>query len=99
MTKILVRYKLAEGRAAENEALIKAVFDELRANKPEGFRYMVHKFDDGVTFVHQVSIDTPDGSNPLANSPAFKEFQKDLKARCVEPPHPENLTFVETFSA
>ena len=36
MTQVLVRYKIRPEHAAENEPLVRAVYDELRAPNPEG---------------------------------------------------------------
>lgn len=36
MKRVLVRYKVKADRAAENEAFIKKVFDELMQNTPDG---------------------------------------------------------------
>lgn len=82
---VMVRYKTTEPEAAQNKALIRAVFDELRAHAPAGFCYASYRFADGVTFMHVATLATPD-QNPLPELPAFKAFQARLKARCVEPP-------------
>ena len=86
MKRVLVRYKVKAGRAAENEAYIKKVFEELKRTGPEGLRYASFKLDDGVSFVHLASIETEDGSNPLAETAAFKAFQAEIRDRCEEPP-------------
>jgi hypothetical protein len=44
------------------------------------------KLDDGVSFVHVASIETPDGSNPLTALPTFQELVARIKDRCEEPP-------------
>ena len=82
---VMVRYKTAQPEAAANEALIRAVFDELRKLAPAGFCYASYRFADGMTFMHVATMATPE-QNPLPNLPAFKAFQERLKARCVEPP-------------
>jgi hypothetical protein len=84
MRTVLVRYKTAAAHADANEALVRAVFEELRIEKPRGLRYSSYRFPDG-TFVH-VATHTATGENPLTSLPAFKAFQANLKDRCVEPP-------------
>jgi hypothetical protein len=79
----MVRYKTSDAQADTNASLVRAVFEELRQRAPAGLRYASYRLADGVTFVHIAT--TPD-DNPLTALPAFKEFQKDLKARCVELP-------------
>jgi hypothetical protein len=84
MKTIMVRYKTAQGQADANEALVRAVFAELGAQRPGGLRYASYRLADGA-FVHIATVERLD-ENPLTALPAFKAFQKDLRARCVEPP-------------
>ena len=97
MNAVLVRYKTREDKAAENEELIHAVFDELRGVAPAGVRYATYKLDDGVSFVHLATIDTADGSNPLLALQSFGRFQQDLDQRCVEAPEPARLIPVDGY--
>lgn len=94
MRKVIVRYKTKSEHADENQRLVENVFAELAASNPEGLRYATFRLEDGVTFVHIASIETDDGSNPLGDTAAFKEFQRELAARCDEPPHAEDVTAV-----
>jgi hypothetical protein len=82
---VMVRYKTHPDKADENAGLIRAVFDELRANKPAGLRYASYRLADGVSFVH-IATHTTEGVHPLTSQPAFKAFGKDIASRCVEPP-------------
>jgi hypothetical protein len=86
MSKVMVRYKVKPDRAAENEELVRAVYAELAHNAPDGFRYATFALEDGVSFVHVASNDREDGHNPLGDVQAFAAFQKDIGARCEEPP-------------
>ena len=38
-----------------------------------------------------------DDANPLPALPAFAEFQRDLRARCDEPPAPSEATVVGSY--
>ena len=91
MKRIMVRYKVHPDRAEENERYIRAVFDQLAAESPSGIRYAAFKLDDRVSFVHVVSIETEDDSNPLAALSNFKKFVSDIKERGEEPPVAEEL--------
>ena len=84
MRRVMVRYKLKPERAAQNEQLVRDVYEELGRLQPEGFGYRTFRLDDGVTFVHLASHEG-DG-NPLARVEAFGRFQEDLRERCDEPP-------------
>jgi hypothetical protein len=95
MKTIMVRYKTSSTTHADaNAALIRAVFDELRARAPGGLRYTSYRLADGVTFVH---IATHDSDNPLTSLPAFKAFQAELKDRCVELPVVTELSVVDSY--
>src|SRR5215471_9556263 len=52
MPQVMVRYRVNPDRVAENEQLVRAVYDELAASQPEGLQYATFKLPDGVTFVH-----------------------------------------------
>src|SRR6266516_3147588 len=68
--------------------LIEAVFTQLHAEQPDNVEYKVVRLADGVSFVHVSSADTPDGSNPLPELAAFKEFGRDSAARVATAPVP-----------
>ncbi len=66
MRRVMVRYKVKPDRVAENEELVRAVYDELQRTEPAGLQLRDVPLDDGVSFVHLASIETEDGRNPLA---------------------------------
>jgi hypothetical protein len=80
----MVRYKVKPDRAAENEALVRAVYEELAVTEPPGLRYATFRLDDGVTFVHLATVEGE--SNPLPEVAAFGRFQAGIRDRCEEPP-------------
>jgi vancomycin resistance protein YoaR len=80
MRQVMVRYKVKPDRAAENEALVRAVYDELHRTTPVGLRYATFRQDDGVSFVHVAQTD--DGVNPLSDVAAFAQFQDGIRERC-----------------
>jgi L-rhamnose mutarotase len=86
MTRVLVRYKVKPEHAAENERLVRAVYDELQRTEPKGFHYATFQLDDGVTFVHLASTESRDRQTPLAKLEAFRRFQENIGDRCDEPP-------------
>ena len=98
MKTIVVRYQTTQAHADTNAALIRAVFDELRAHAPGGLRYTSYRAADGVTFIHVATHQGPE-SNPLTALPAFKAFQEQLKGRCVEPPLVTELSVVDSYEA
>jgi hypothetical protein len=84
--RMIIQYKVKPNLAAENQQYIERVFEELRANSPDGVRYVAFKASDGLSFTHLVSIETDSGENPLARLPAFQAFQAGIRDRCEEQP-------------
>jgi hypothetical protein len=97
MRQVMVRYRVKPERAAENEALVRAVYDELERTKPLGLHYATFQLDDGVSFVHLSTVDTDDGSNPLTGVEAFQRFQGQVEERCDEAPVVSTLREIGSF--
>ena len=97
MKRLMVRYKVKPGKAAENENYIRDVFEQLQDEAPAGIRYASFKLEDGVSFVHIVSVETADGQNPLGNLSKFKAFTSEIKDRCDEPPEAVELHEVGAY--
>ena len=85
MRQVMVNYRVKPGRASENEALVRAVYEELHEAQPNGLRYATFQLPDGVSFVH-VAAHEGDGTNPLTGLAAFQRFQEKIAERCDEPP-------------
>jgi len=98
MNTVMVRYKTSEAQADANEALVRAVFEELRSRAPRGLRYASYRLPDRVTFVHIATVETT-GEHPLTSLPSFKAFQKEIKDRCVEPPVVTEISAVGSYSS
>ena len=97
MKRVMVRYKVKAGRAAENERYIARVFEQLQRDRPPGLRYASFKLGDGVSFVHIVSVETANGSDPLRELPAFKAFTAEIRDRCEDPPVAAELEEVGSY--
>lgn len=97
MRKVVVRYKTKPEQADGNQRLVENVFAELAESSPSGLRYGTFRLEDGVTFVHVASIETDDGSNPLGETAAFKEFQRELADQVDEPPHAQDATVLGQY--
>ena len=97
MKRNMIRYKVKPDRVAENEESARAVYEELDRVRPEGLRYATFRLDDGVSFVHVVSIETADDHNPLAEIEAFGRFTETVKDRCAEPPIVASLDEIGSF--
>jgi hypothetical protein len=97
MKRMMVRYRVRPDQVAANERYVRDVFAQLDERQPRGLRYASFKLDDGVSFVHIVSRETTDGSNPLSELPAFKAFTAAIAERCDEPPVVAQLTEVGAY--
>ena len=86
MRRVMVRYKVKPDRAAENEALVRAVYEELARTQPAGLHYATFALEDGVSFAHLSTLDGEDGRNPLTEVEAFARFQEGIGDRCEEGP-------------
>jgi hypothetical protein len=76
MKRVMVRYTVKPELAAENAALVRAVYEELERDHPDVLRYATFVLDDGVTFVHVAEDAAPDGQSTLQKLPAFQRFGK-----------------------
>jgi hypothetical protein len=97
MRHVMVRYKVKPERVAENEELVRAVYDELRRTEPAGLGYATFKLDDGVTFIHFALTEAESEGSPLSRVPAFQEFQKHLQDRTDEGPVVTELEQIGSF--
>jgi hypothetical protein len=95
MRRVMVRYRVKPGQAERNEELVRAVYEQLHSADPAGFSYATFRLDDGLTFVHLAQSE--DRGSPLPALEAFREFQKDIAARCDEPPVVTELSEVGSF--
>lgn len=84
MKHVVVRYRVKADRLAEHEALLAAVFEQLKTETPPGIVYEVIKLADGLSFIHQAAITGP--GNPLIALRAFKTFAAEIGDRCTDAP-------------
>lgn len=82
----MVRYRVKADRAAENVRYVEDVFAALARESPSDVRYAVFRLDDGVSFVHLVSLEGPEDTNALRALPEFETFLAGIKDRCEEAP-------------
>jgi hypothetical protein len=95
MKRVMVRYKVKPEAVAENEALVRAVYEELRLTQPEGMRYATFRLDDGVSFVHINFND--DTENALTGLASFKAFQENIAERLDEGPTVSELSEIGSY--
>src|SRR4029079_5192638 len=97
MRQVMVRYRVKPGRAAENEELVRAVYEELHRTQPPGFRYDSYHIDDRTHFVHLATESVDNAASPLAGLAAFQRFVKDIAQRCDEATPVTELARIRTL--
>jgi hypothetical protein len=96
MRQVVVQYRVKPDRAAENERLVRAVYDELHRTNPSGLRYATFQLEDGVSFVHVAEVDD-ETENPLARVEALRAFQAEIQDRCEQPPAASRAREIGSF--
>jgi hypothetical protein len=96
MRQVVVQYRVKPDRAAENERLVRAVYDELHRTNPSGLRYATFQLEDAVSFVHVAEVDD-ETENPLARVEAFRAFQAEIQDRCEQPPAASRAREIGSF--
>ncbi len=97
ISNVVVSYKVKPEAVAEHVRLIEAIFEQLHAERPANVEYKVVRLDDGVSFVHVSTADTPDGANPLPELRSFKEFGRDSASRVATPPVPTAADIIGSY--
>ena len=97
ISSVVVSYSVRPEAVAEHVRLIEAVFKQLHAEQPGHIEYKVMRLQDGVSFVHVSTADTPDGSNPIPELTAFQEFSRDAAARVATTPMPTPADVVGSY--
>src|SRR4051812_47929596 len=97
MKRVMVRYKVKPDQAAENERLVRAVYEELASAEPVDMRYATFQLDDGLTFIHLHSNERSDGVNVLTELESFMAFQQGIRERCEEPPVVSDLREIGSY--
>lgn len=88
ISNVVVSYQVKPEAVEEHVRLIEGVFEQLHADRPDNIEYKVMRLDDGVSFVHVSTADTPDGANPLPELEAFRKFSENAADRVATPPTP-----------
>src|SRR4026209_2492522 len=96
MASSMVRYKVQPDRADENESLVKAVYEQLNRERPEGLHYATFRLPDGVSFMHVV-FESDQPGRILNAVAAFKAFVEDIGSRSEEPPVATELTVIGSY--
>jgi len=97
MGSSMIRYKVRPDQADENETLVRAVYEQLARERPDGLHYATFKLPDGVSFMHVV-FESDQPGRILGEVAAFKAFVADIESRCEEPPVATELTVVGSYS-
>ena len=96
MGSTMVRYKVRPERADENETLVRAVYEQLGRDRPDGLHYATFKLPDGVSFMHVV-FETEQPGRILNEVAAFKAFSAEIESRCDEPPVATEIALIGSY--
>jgi len=97
MKRQIVIYKAKPEHNAENERLLKDVFEELHAKQSPDVRYVTVRLGDD-TYVHIVFTDTPEGEpGPLSKLGAFRAYQAEVRSRLQAPPSTGEATIIGDY--
>ncbi|MGO9342714.1 MAG: hypothetical protein ACLP6E_09375 [Acidimicrobiales bacterium] len=83
---VMIRYKLRADQIEGDITLLRAVYEELDATRPEGLRFATFALDDEGSFAALVEFDGLPGSAPHHRLASFQQYRSTLDQRCVEPP-------------
>lgn len=97
ISSVVVSYRVRPEAVDEHVRLIEAVFEQLHGEQPDNIEYKVMRLDDGVSFVHVSTADTPDGSNPIPHLSAFQRFSQDAAARVATSPKPTPADIIGSY--
>jgi hypothetical protein len=97
ISNVVVSYQVRPEAVVEHVRLIKAIFEQLQAEQPGNVEYKVVCLEDGVSFVHVSTADTPDGSNPLPELASFRAFGQGAAARAATPPAPAAAEIIGSY--
>jgi hypothetical protein len=95
MRRVMVQYTVKPDRVAENEELVRSVFDELVRTRPDGLRYVTFQLPERVGFLHLA--ETEDGRDPLSSVDAVHHFRRGIADRCDDAPVETELRLIGSY--
>ena len=95
MKRVMVAYTVKPEAVAENEELVRAVYEELQQTQPADMRYATFRLADGVSFVH-INFNAG-AAGVLTELSSFKAFQEGIADRCVEGPTVSELREIGSY--
>jgi hypothetical protein len=95
-SRTVVRYRVHPGRGDENEALVRAVYEELDRARPAGIDYATLRLEDGVSFLH---VATAGSGAMLGELDAFRAFQAGVPERAEAPPEFASAKLIGDYRA
>ncbi len=82
MDRLMIRYRVKPDQLGRHLGLLRAVYAELAAIRPDGLRFATLRLPDQLSFV-DIAVG-PDLPGPLPQLQAFRDFRADLEQRCDE---------------
>jgi len=94
---IVVTYELKKDFRDTHISLLNAVFEELKKLSTKDVDYKVLCSSDGFTFTHISTFKSDNGSNPIVQLAAFKNFNENLSDRILSPPKVESVSLIGNY--
>lgn len=98
MKQMLINYIVKPETAKENAALIKDVFEQLKAKQLKGVKYSAYKMGDNV-FVHVAQFETEAARKKFTSLTSFGTFRKNITVRQMEAPITNDIEEIGSFSS
>jgi hypothetical protein len=92
--QVMIRYKVKRDQLDREPDLLRSVYEELEATRPDGLRYASFQLEDEVSFVEFAETDA---RGRFSQVEAFRAYRSELDERCDEPPVVAELDEVGSF--
>jgi hypothetical protein len=95
MKHTMVTYTVKPGHQEINAELVRAVFEELAAAQPHGFRYAVFHVPESREFIHLLTDEG--GPGGLRQLPSFQAFAAEASDRHEQPSSVRTPTLIGDY--
>lgn len=95
--RVLIHYRVKRDQLEPNKAMLRAVYEDLEAQRPEGLRYATFQLDDGVTFLAYVETDEDTTTAAHHRLKSFHQYRSALEELCDQPPSVTMLSEVGSY--
>lgn len=84
--RVLINYRVRPDQVEPSLALLRDVYADLEARRPDGLRYATFQLDDGVTFLAYIESEGDAVAAPHHRLESFQRYRAGLEELCDRPP-------------